>query len=629
MGVKSRKLIFAFSLCCLVLAVWGAPAGVFGMDQFDDRLEPVVAEEVFAKLQAADQVSVLILLKERDDPFLVPESATAEKLANFFSRQRIKTLQNEFVAMVAAAGLTGDFKLVRRFDHVPLLTGRINSRALAALQRNPHVARVESDRVMRASLAESGPLVGSPLAQVAGFSGDGVAVAVLDTGIDTDHPLLQDSLVWEECFLSDGGCPVTGGDRASGPGSAEDDASHGTHVAGIITSSDLVNQGVAPGAKIVALKVLDAQGEGNLSDILAAADWVISNKDLYGIKVINLSLGSETTYEGCCDEVNISATAVVNAVRNAGITIVAASGNDAKTAELSMPACLSAVISVGAVYDSDVGSRSWSTPCQDQTTEADQVVCFSNASAELDLLAPGSVIISTVPGSGTAEKSGTSMACPHTAAAAALLYGVAPWITPDEVENVLVETGLDVFDDRNDMTFPRLDVAAALDFYQLVLAADIDGDGYTYGEEMAVGSDPDDARVPAAYPGLFGDLDEDGDVDGADLSQYARVSRPSAGKSWYLESADVNSDGLINDFDNRFFAVFYARRAADAVYDVRADFDTDGDVDHLDLFVIIRAFDSLVGEPDYNPEVDITQDGRVDEDDLWIVGEAFMRSELE
>lgn len=65
--------------------------------------------------------------------------------------------------------------------------------------------------------------------------------------IDTDHPFLQDSLVWEECFLSAGGCPVSGSDRASGPGSAEDDASHGTNVAGIITSSDPVYQGVAPG----------------------------------------------------------------------------------------------------------------------------------------------------------------------------------------------------------------------------------------------------------------------------------------------------------------------------------------------------------------------------------------------
>ncbi len=353
---------------------------------------------------------------------------------------------------------------------------------------------------------------------------------------------------------------------------------------------------------------------------------MISNKDSFGIKVINLSLGSEATFGGCCDNIDPISAMVMNTARSAGIFIVAASGNDAAVEEISMPACFSGVVSVGAVYDSSLGFCSWDVPCKDQTTEADQIVCFSNASSELDLLAPGSVITSTVPGGGTAEKSGTSMACPHVAAAAAILYELWPWITPDEVENVLVETGLDVFDDRNEMTFPRLDVAAAMDFYLQVLASDIDGDGYTYGEEMAVGSDPDDARIPAAYPGLFGDLDEDGDVDGADLSRYAGVYGAAAGDAGYLGSADVNSDDLVSDFDSRFFAAFYARQAGDAVYDVQVDFDTDGDVDHLDLFVIIKAFDTLAGDLDYNPDVDITQDGRVDEDDLCVVCSAFRRS---
>lgn len=233
MFTRTMKKVCSFFLCCLVMGAWCASACAF---------EPVVAPEVFAKLQAVDQVPVLILLREKDDPAVIPRSGTTEKPVKVVSRQRIKALQNEFLSMVEAAGLVGDFKVVRRFDYVPLLTGRINSRALAALAANPYVAQVTADRVMHASLAEIGPLVGSPLAQAAGFTGAGVAVAVIDTGIDTDHPFLQDDILWEECFLRDGGCPLTGGDRASGSmGSAEDGSSHGTYVAGIITSSDPIH----------------------------------------------------------------------------------------------------------------------------------------------------------------------------------------------------------------------------------------------------------------------------------------------------------------------------------------------------------------------------------------------------
>jgi len=382
MFTRTMKKVCSFFLCCLVMGAWCASACAF---------EPVVAPEVFAKLQVVDQVPVLILLREKDDPAVTPRSGTTEKPGKAVSRQRIKALQNEFLSMVEAAGLGGDLKVGRRLDHVPLLTGRINSRALAALAANPYVAQVTADRVMHASLAESGPLVGSCQVQAAGFTGAGVAVAVIDTGIDGDHPFLQDSILWEECFLADGGCPLTGGDRASGPGSAEDDASHGTHVAGIITSSDPDHQGVAPGAKIVALKVLDDQGVGSLSDILAAADWVISNKDRFGIRVINLSLGTEGTFGGCCDNIDPISAMVVNTARSAGITIVAASGNDAAAGEITMPACFSGVVSVGAVYDDALGVFSWEALCQDSATAADQVACFSNASSELDLLAPGAM----------------------------------------------------------------------------------------------------------------------------------------------------------------------------------------------------------------------------------------------
>lgn len=585
---------------------------------------PAVKDGVISKLKIGSSLRVIIQLKEGSDAGPAHDHATSGRKKSRISRHRIKILQDKVISSFAAPVFKGDFVVGRRLKNAPVIAARINRRALRALNRHKNVARVVEDKKVHALLAESGPLIGSTTAHAAGFSGSGVAVAVIDTGIDTDHPFLQDNILWEECFLADGGCPITGGDRASGPGSAEDDASHGTHVSGIITSSDPDHQGIAPDTAIVALKALDAQGEGYFSDILAAVDWVVNHKDDYGIKVINLSLGSEETYAGVCDETEAIAADMAAAAKAAGITVVAAAGNDALDGQMSMPACLSSVISVGAVYDSDVGSMFWSGSCQDVVTQADMVVCFSNASPCLDLLAPGSVIISTTNDGGVCEKSGTSMACPHAAAAAALLYALDPGITPNEVADVLKTTGEDVLDERNGLVFPRLEVDTALDLQLSLMHPDSDGDGFSDEEEIAVGSDPSNENIPAAYPGLYGDLDEDGDVDGKDLSHFIYAYNSVLGDGSYTVFLDVNNDGSIDDYDNNLFASFYSHLVVDSRYDSAVDFDSDGDVDHLDLFIFLKSFHTAVGDPDYNVDADVTKNGVVDEADLKIVCDAFM-----
>lgn len=588
-------------------------------------MPPVIEDKVLLKLGTdSKKQRVIIQLKEGSDAVHAPHHATSGRKKSRISRHRIKILQDKVISSLAAPVFKGDFVVGRRLKNAPVIAARINRRALWALSRHKNVARVVEDKKVHALLAESGPLIGSTTAHTAGFSGSGVAVAVIDTGIDTDHPFLQDNILREECFLADGGCPVTGGDRASGPGSAEDDASHGTHVSGIITSSDPDHQGIAPDTEIVALKALDYQGEGYFSDILAAMDWAINHKDDYGIKVINLSLGSDTTYGGVCDGAEPLAADMAAAAKAAGITVVAAAGNDALDGQMSMPACLSTVISVGAVYDSDVGSMSWSGSCQDVVTQVDMVVCFSNASPCLDLLAPGSVITSTNNDGGVCEKSGTSMACPHAAAAAALLYELDPGITPDEVVDALKTTGISVLDDRNGLVFPRLEVDAALDLQMSLLHPDSDGDGFSDEEEVAVGSDPLNKNIPAAYPGLYGDLDEDGDVDGQDLSYFINAYNSMLGDIDYMVALDVNNDGSIDGYDNNLFASFCSLRVIDARYEPTVDFDGDGDVDHLDLFVFLKSFHTVVGDSFYNVAADVTKNGVVDEADLKIFCDAFM-----
>ncbi|MFC1592328.1 S8 family serine peptidase, partial [Thermodesulfobacteriota bacterium] len=216
------------------------------------------------------------------------------------------------------------------------------------------------------------------------------------------------SSAWSNC-----GSLVAGYDFVNGDDDPYDDNGHGTHVAGIIASRNAVYAGVAPGAGIIALKVLGADGSGSFSQVAAAIDWCIDNKDTYGISAITMSLGDGTEHNIPQTECDPYATGVaISAAVSQGIFVTAASGNDAFTDGINYPACASDAVSVGSVYDAAVGSVGWGSPlvCQDATTAADQLVCHTNRDELLDVLAPGALITSTVPGGGLGMKGGTSMA---------------------------------------------------------------------------------------------------------------------------------------------------------------------------------------------------------------------------
>ncbi|MFQ5976173.1 MAG: S8 family serine peptidase, partial [Candidatus Hydrothermarchaeales archaeon] len=314
----------------------------------------VISKKVIKALSVESEVAVLIKLRgESDDPF-VSRMTTSADPSGFISKEDIKRLQSKCESYLSSEGLQNEVRIIHRLDNIPWITGTITQRALEKLKANPNVAMIVEDKPVKAFLAESGPLINRDSAHASGFTGSGVTVAVIDTGIDTDHPDLVDDIIWEECFLTDGGCPVTGGTRASGPGSAEDGDGHGTHVSGIITSSHPTFKGIAPDAGIVACKVLPDIGFGSSSNVIAAIDWVTTNKDTFGIEIINMSLGGDA-FSGVCDGDEPALTAVVDAAKVAGITLFAASGNDALSDAINIPACLSSVISVGVVYDADVG----------------------------------------------------------------------------------------------------------------------------------------------------------------------------------------------------------------------------------------------------------------------------------
>jgi subtilisin family serine protease len=359
----------------------------------------------------------------------------------------------------------GDFEATHRWDLVPGMAGWITARGLERLLSDPDVTHVDLDTPAAAHMAEAVPLVHADEVTGMGVTGRGVTVAVLDTGVDTDHPDFSGRIVDQACFCTSGGggCCPGGGSEAKGPGSAEDDNGHGTNVAGIIVGGGSVApRGMAPDATLVAIKVLDRSGSGASSSIVSALDYVLKSRP--EVKVVNMSLGLSNLFPGTCDNAAAFTTgfaSAINALRARGTITFASSGNSANPGQIAVPGCIAAAVAVGAVYDGEAGSITLG--CTDSTTAADRVACFSNSSSAVDLLAPGAPSTSSGVNGGAITFVGTSQACPAAAGAAALLLSANSGAGPDRVEQALKETGVSVTDPRNGLTFRRINVRAAVD----------------------------------------------------------------------------------------------------------------------------------------------------------------------
>jgi subtilisin len=250
-----------------------------------------------------------------------------------------------------------------------------------------------------------------------------IDIAVLDTGIDPSHPDLN----------------VVGGFDCSGSGSWVDRHGHGTHVAGIIGARDNSTGvvGVAPGARLWAVKVFGDNGTGYVSWLICGLDWVASNAAT--IRVANYSGGASGTDTPNCGGTSDPLHRAVCRVVQAGVTLVVAAGNDGKDASNTIPAAYPEVIAVGAIVDTDgkPGGLGPSTSYGADDTRAS----FSNYGSVVDLYAPGVSILSTVPGGGYQRWSGTSMATPHVTGAAALYLRQNPGASPDQVRSYLLANG--------------------------------------------------------------------------------------------------------------------------------------------------------------------------------------------
>jgi len=305
-------------------------------------------------------------------------------------------------------------------DHGKAVAGRFPEPARTGLANRPDVRYVEPDATFEA-VAQSTPWgvdrVDADTVHGDGTTGDGADIAIIDTGIDSDHPDLVDNLGSGTAYVEAG--TDYDGSSCSGNGNTyyeswDDDNDHGTHCAG--TAAGVSNSegviGVAPGATLHAVKVLACSGTGYLSDIAAGVEYTANQ----GWDVASMSLGASSSYSTLRDACQYAA--------DEGVLVVAAAGNDGPCSDcVSYPATYDSVVAVSA------------------TTSADDLASFSSTGPEIDIAAPGSSILSTVPG-GEAYFSGTSMACPHVSGVGGLL--MANGYTGSEARSALQNNTEDI-----------------------------------------------------------------------------------------------------------------------------------------------------------------------------------------
>ncbi|WP_338727119.1 S8 family peptidase [Haladaptatus sp. DJG-WS-42] len=320
--------------------------------------------------------------------------------------------------------------------HGQAVAGRFSDQAIAQLSARADVRYVEDDITMHAvdkpgdgvtTQAQTQPWgvdrVDADVAHANGSTGSGADLAIIDTGIDSDHPDLAANLGAGQAFTKAKGNYAYDWD---------DDNDHGTHCAGIAAGIDNAEGvvGVAPDATLHAVKVLDKRGSGYLSDVAAGIEWTADQGYDVGSMSLGASSGAQTLKDAC-----------QYAVDN-GVFLVGAAGNSGPCTDcVGYPGAYSTVMAVSS------------------TDSADNLSGFSSQGPEVDIAAPGTDIYSSVVG-GYDTFSGTSMATPHVAGAAAQL--MASGSSNTQTRSSLASSAEDIGLGENESGAGLLDVAAAL-----------------------------------------------------------------------------------------------------------------------------------------------------------------------
>ncbi len=376
-----------------------------------------------------------------------------------------------------------------RYENLHGFSAEAEPIAIRGLAKYDAVDAIYLMPVFRASGFQSHPLTATDEVHLAGFTGRGITIAIIDDGIDHDHLVLGRLPDWPNAKI------VAGHDFADDDDDPRIDCNeqdHGTAVAGVAAGEGLGVTGTAPDANLVFLKVERAQDCGSrvyAGDVVGALNWVLNHHLEYRIKVVSMSFGyGAFDSAAVCDtdtDPNLPRPYIeaIEQLDAAGITIFAASGNEGLCGHIEYPACMSKVISVGSVFDDDLDPQTYCISsatcdvgaasicgegrqlCSHGQPEADMVPCYVNSADILDLLAPADCARTASVQRGTTESCfrGTSFATPFAAGVAAnLLEAVGGNLAPGTMKRLLTSTGVQVLDARNALFKPRIATYAAL-----------------------------------------------------------------------------------------------------------------------------------------------------------------------
>ena len=352
--------------------------------------------------------------------------------------------------VLSAINLKRDFKVKHRYSTIPMLAGRITMNGLNKIKDKYNVISIELDRPIHVQLDSSIPVIRAnqvwpTILNNSNLTGVDETICVIDTGINYSHSAFGSCARASD--INNGSCPkvVGGHDFVNNDDDPYDDHGHGTHVSGIAASEDPTYKGVAPGARIVSIKSMNSGGGGSTSDVIAGIDWCTNNATRFNISVISMSLGENgVRYNEYCNTF-AEASSINRAVLN-NIFVASAAGNDGYTDGVTNPACVENATSIGGTDDSDSFSY--------------------NRGFILDLAAPGISIKAPSISGGFTTLSGTSMATPHAAGAAAIIkqnFRVRHnrTITPSEVKHLLRYSGVFLNDIPSQTVIPRINVEKA------------------------------------------------------------------------------------------------------------------------------------------------------------------------
>ncbi|MCH7654443.1 MAG: S8 family serine peptidase [Chloroflexi bacterium] len=472
-------------------------------------------------------------------------------------------------ADAASQDLAQAHGLVREFVYSQALNGAsfiVPPGRVAAIESDPRVAFIERNQIVKAfaqELPTGVDRIDAALSSTANIDGADdrvdVDIAIIDTGIDLDHPDLN---VVASINCARGG-PFGGGCKGGG----DDGNGHGTHVAGTAAALDngIGVVGVAPGARLWAVRVLDNSGSGWMSWIVGGIDWVTANADQ--IDVANMSLGC------ACDSAALDA-AIAGSVA-AGVVYTVAAGNSGSDAAGYSPANHPDVITVSAIADFDgQGGALAATTCRSDAGSDDTFATFSNDGSLIEIAAPGVCILSTWNDGGYNTISGTSMASPHAAGAAALYIAasgtVADGAGAAAVRDALIAAGTPQGDadgftgDTDGHAEPLLnvgDTAAEPDTAGPVISNVAAGNITDTSADITWGTD--EASDSVVNYGTTTDLGSNASVGGLVTSHLVGLSGLTAETTYYYEVQSTDSSGNSATDDNGGSYYTFTTAAAD------------------------------------------------------------------